>query len=390
MIKLFCYLGFFSAATSGIRRLFALLMLFFLALGIGLYNLREIYFYNLPGSVAVFNGEIFEVLCLLTPLFFIRPRIRTVKKLTNAEVIVFFALQLIGTSLMTNFFRVIPLFQTNVDAGRALVHANTGAGIGWLLLVFPGTLLILDQLTNWSNSSQSKWVKLLMFVFPFLLYGGRSLMIFPFFAFYVYSLSSSQHRIKVGKAFAASILGLVGLVFFGVWRELGSVELTSESLAWVVVDLGAEYRSGVNVLNNLGFQRIGSFWQNLLSGQIPGVFWGFVDEDKANYYHPIGEVVTSNSHYFKEFDGGMRLGLLGELAISTMFSRVVIIAFMSLMFFATRFMKGTTAAFVLTCVLFAVPYGINFLMNGLQVMLYSLVIWKAVEIIQLTLTRKRV
>lgn len=351
-------------------KMFFGLILFFLVAGAMVYEIRELYFYNLPGNTEVFNTELLAVLVLLLPVVLIRWKQRYVRPFRWIEISILFFLEYSGMLVMTRFLTIIPLLQTNVDSGRADVQAFSGVGIGWFLLVFPGSLLIVS-IYNDSTPLLRKGVQLLLAYFPFILYGGRSLMVFPIMVVLFDRILNRNMGLSLTRSISIGVVAITLVLSFGVWREFGELSLNTESLAWMAADAATEYRSGVNVLHNLHAQRVPGFWQNLPAGLIPGFLWELFGENKTEYYHQIGTVVTSNSHYYKEFDGGMRLGLLGELAISNRTTRYIVLVTLLIMLFVVKYLRGYTSIIVYTCVLFSIPYGINFLMNGLQVIVYS-------------------
>ena len=196
-------------------------------------------------------------------------------------------------------------------------------------------------------------------------------MIFPLVVILFNSLLNRDKRLTLLQIASLGLVALALVLSFGVWRQFGELNLNSEAIAWLAADAATEYRSGVNVLHNLHSQRVSDFWQNLPAGLLPGFAWDLLGENKSEYYHQIGTIVTANSHYYKEFDGGMRLGLLGELAISNVTTRLIVLFTLLGMLYLTRYSRGFTAIIVYTCVIFSIPYGINFLMNGLQILVYS-------------------
>ena len=196
MISLICTLLIaFYISTKSSRFFFAFVLLFLVA-GFAVYEIRDLYFYNLPGSKSVYNQELLIVSLFLFPMAFIGWKPVMVRSFLRIEIWVLYFLEYTGMLVMTRFLSVVPLFQSDIDSGRAAVQAVSGVGIGWFLLVFPGSLLIVS-LYNRKASWILKGTQLILAYIPFILYGGRSLMIFPLVVILFNSLLNRDKRLTL-------------------------------------------------------------------------------------------------------------------------------------------------------------------------------------------------
>ena len=375
MILIVIYLLFLFVLSKVEMRLVLGLIFGFVIAGNIVYDIREVLYYNLPGDREKYNGELLTILVLLTPIFLTRIEWNNTIELSKFDVRILFLLELIGAFIMTNGFTNIPLLNSSVDASRRVVQSSSGVGIGFFLLVFSGSILMMRMFRTAHGFNARSVVSVGVIFLPFILYGGRSLMLFPFVCVILDRFLIQKRTINAKFIVMGILLTFIFVSSFGIWREFGSLSLNTESIAWLVGDLATEYRSGVNVLYNLKQERLDQFWQNIYSGLFPGFIWDVVGEDKAKYYHQIGIIVTKNSHYFREFDGGMRLGILGELAISTWRSRLIVTLTIFMILQFVKRVHGYIAIPIFCCLFFSVPYGINFIMNAAQFVVYSFLIF---------------
>ena len=381
------------------NNLFVTIFFVFITGGELIWLLRESLFYNTPGNpisisqefLVIFIAFVFVNL-LINYKFRLKNRINILNyyKITRDGYLILSLMGFVGIFIFTRGFTVLPIFSGNIDKGRALIVEAAGVGIGFVLLVTSVYLFIFLMFEYLKNREVKYLFFAIISYFPFILYGGRSLMVFPFFMFVCLNYSSVNINYSIVlKSIIAIILVFILTSFFSLIREYGKIDLNSpDQINFYFGDLFPEFRSLVNTFDVTNNSKYGDiFIGNLFYGQIPGFFFDMLNLDKNDYYVTIGKIVTSNTSY-SDFSGGIRLSLIGEIMIMSNTYKYIFLVLIQLVLtigtfglFSKHVTRNRLNNIVVSyLVVFAFPYGLNFIMNAIQLYVFFMMINKLIFI----------
>lgn len=345
------------------------------SIGSLIYFFREEFYYNLKGDPEpIFQTYILFFVLLIIFSFFLKKRyfifLQKNIKYYNSQFYLLLIAQYVGFAIFTSGFSSLPIFSENIDAGRSIIQSGTGVGIGWVLMVLGSINFSRILRDAYSLNKTEKIFYLFVTYFPFVVYGGRSLLIFPLIVHILTLLILNKIKFRPVYLFLSFILFIPLLMYFSVWREFGYVDLDNfQHLNYMFADAFSEFRISVNVSNNINEDF--NFLINVISGQIPSFFYELVGLSKSDYYVNIGRLVTEATDY-SDFDAGIRIGLIGEFFNIGLISKILLILLLFVWFNKTSFSE--ISIIVTVCIIMSSVYGINFLMNGLQFFIYGNII----------------
>lgn len=297
-------------------------------MGIYMWAYREANFYN-------WDGDFWFVLRCFTIIdFFLTsfglfvlsrcqmknlPLNKSSMKLNRVFFLMLMLSEYVGIYLFTAGFKIIPMLSSDVDDARFELGgmARPGAGIG-MLLVNLGVLCVIHLYF----SKMSKILKALLFFviyIPFLLYGGRFLMIMPILLLMIIILIQKVDQIRwanivkygIGVGFAFFLL-----MYYGAYRKNGSDMETEFLLDFITGDLFPEFRGAIGSYSLNKKDLSIDFFYFLMANFIPGFVATPLGIDKSKQLS-IGSYIAD----LLGFDGlfGIRISFTGELLLTNMF-----------------------------------------------------------------------
>ena len=372
---LFSILLLYLIKSNFIFSIFYFIVSTWFSIGCLIYFFREDFYYNLKGDPEpVYQSYIIFFITLFIISFFLRKKyfifLQKNIKYYNSELYILLIAQYVGFAIFTSGFSSLPIFSDNIDAGRSTIQTGSAVGIGWVLMVL-GSINFSRILRNtYSLNKMERIFYVLITYFPFVVYGGRSLIIFPLIVHILTLLILNKTKFNPVYLFLSFIFSVPMLMYFSVWREFGYVDLDNfQHLNYMFADAFSEFRISVNVSNNISDDF--NFLMNVISGQIPSFFYELVGLSKSDYYVNIGRLVTEATDY-SDFDAGIRIGLIGEFFNIGFISKILLVLTLFIWFNKTSFSE--ISIIVTVCIIMSSVYGINFLMNGLQFFIYGNII----------------
>ena len=357
-------------------------------LGVVMWIIRETYFEN-------WEGDFYTVITVYAITSYIlsfwgslelyrRPTTEPILNLKQLNLsplffIVLLCLEYFGIYLFTAGFSVIPIFETNIDEARkelSTASAGAGAGIG-AILIYCGVLCIFHVLA----CKQRKIIKTPLFIvsyIPFVLYGGRLLMLLPLLV--VPIIYMVKKNIKISKknilAFTVTILCVFTiLMLYGTFRGKGEIDMEL-FYNFLTADLFPEFRGSVAAykLNSkdLSFDYLSMVFSNLFPGGIASI----LGIDKEHQLQ-TGAYVASLFGYENLL--GIRISLTGELLLCNLgfyfiFWSILIISVHKLnVFYFNKHIWGRDKFISLYIGLFVslvIPYGTGLIANTIIIVIF--------------------
>lgn len=350
-------------------------------MGITMWLYREINFKN-------WEGEFWFVLYVYVAVSFIvtflsihlldkkKSRLLYIdKQKMKLKGLVFFIpliLEYVGIYLFTAGFKIIPLLMPDIDEARFDLGQidRPGAGLGALLINF-GILCVIHLFYS-KKSLLFKIPLFLVIYIPYILYGGRFLMVMPLLLVAIMAFIQRVKIIKVGlvaKSVVFLAIAFLVMMFYGTYRQTGNDVETEFVLDFLTADLFPEFRGSIGSysLNNkdLSLDYIGV----MLTCFLPGSFLGMIGIDKASQIS-IGSYVAQ----LLGFDGnsGIRTSFTGELLLTNPMTFVLIwmLLFIIVLRINTLFFKEREWNIRKLLMLYfglnlgtIIPYGISLLSN---------------------------
>lgn len=241
--------------------------------------------------------------------------------LTPIMLVLLLFMEYVGIFLFTGGFKVIPLFENDIDAARGELNAVRGAGAGiGAILIYCGVLCIYHTLSCKWSAILKVFIFVLAYI-PFLLYGGRLLMILPILVMIMILIIKKKASINK-KLMLKLAIGFVllfgGTMYFGTMRANRKLDMDL-FLAFLTADLFPEFRGSVAAfpLNklDLGWEYVSM----IFSRMFPGSIAEGLGIDKVHQIN-IGPYVAKLLGY----DGiGIRISITGELLLTNIISYMV-------------------------------------------------------------------
>jgi hypothetical protein len=293
-------------------------------------------------------------------------------------------LSYIGAYLYTSGFTVIPILASNIDETRfALMQEKGSRGIGSVLL-----LAGIHGIYRLRISKLSIWKKVILYSFyfiPFLLYGGRLLLLLPIIVIslpLLYKLKFSFLSLWKGVVVFSVFLLVVN--YFGTVRQFGSFSLQS----FVLYSWGDSFNEFQHLSHSLiyGQRNFGDqFLPTFFSSFFPSGVFELVGLDKDDFYVPIGYIVNQNTIFEKSPEIGIRISLFGEYLVCNpiLCGILVGLTFWIIFIVDRRFSKNWVWTFEkYICMLaglfaaLAIPYGLSFLSLTFQFLLFTWILFR--------------
>lgn len=303
---------------------FALMLGFYSSLGMVMWLIHDPLNMNYQGSARLVT----LVHCVTTLLLILiaqtdgilrRKRHKSLKRrpvrLYPAAFWILLGLEYLGIFLFTAGFKFIPILSSDIDDARIdLASASrVGAGIAPTLIllgVFCMTYILFSR-----KKLAEKAVYLLVIAIPFLLYGGRLLMLIPLVVIVVSFIVQRYRRITVRGALYAlggAALLLFILMVFGTFRSLGDTDSDS-ILKFMTADLFPEFRNSVTAFYLNAMDASLTIILLFSLSLLPGPAAALVGIDKSALRLTMGEYVAE----LMGFRGlGIRAGYIGELLLT--------------------------------------------------------------------------
>ncbi len=289
----------------------------------------------------------------------------------------------IGVYLFTSGFTNIPILSSNIDEARiGLMQEKGNRGIGSILL-----LTAIHSIFRIRVSRAFIGLKILLyllFFIPFVLYGGRLLMILPIIIVllpFIYKIRFSFSNFLSGIIVILFFLTCVN--YFGTLRKYGNVEVQNFMLySWADSFNEFSHASHAIVYGERNFGN--DFIPTFIASFFPSMIFDALGLNKDDYYHPIGLIVNQNTIYESSPDIGIRLSLFGELY---MCSGIATLAFVIAIFIMvhkcdsvfTRIKEWTLARYMsmLTGIFLAIsiPYGLSFITVLIQFIIFTFILF---------------
>lgn len=292
-------------------------------------------------------------------------------------VLLIIILQYFGAFLFTDGFSYIPILMDNIDIARSeFSNLNrSGAGLG-IILIYTGAIGMI--ITAYSNKQKMfmKIVYFVIFMIPFLLYGGRLNIIFPILVLFVLNLMKKNIVINLKIIIKTTIfifILLILLFLFATYRSKGSLE-ADLIVEFITADLFPEFRSAVGAysLNNKDITSI--LTTSTFSLLIPGPFATFFGIEKD-----ISILVGKYIGNLLGLSVGIRTTFIGELLLTNpstfiiyLFVIFIILSHINNAFFKYNTLNLSKSIYLIIGLYFSfiVPYGITILPNFIFIYLY--------------------
>ena len=344
------------------------------------------------------DGDIFEVLyyfvgtsIVLTNIgnFILLKERRKIFSINFSELhlnkwvfVILLCVEYVGIYLYTAGFKMIPILQSDIDVARFELAATTraGAGIG-AVLIYAGLLCIIHLLFTYKNWLVKSILLVISFL-PFVLYGGRLMMLVPLI--FLLLLFAIKKRYKVTFASILKIVvvfvsGFLILMLYGVYRQKGG-EFDEELFTnFFISDFFPEFRGAVASFHLNKLDLTIPYISYCVSMLFPGFLTPYLGINKAAQISVGGYV--SNLFGYSGF--GIRTSITGELLLTNPFSYVVfwIIIFGGVCLLNKKYFKydhwGKSKVIYLFLGLYyslIIPYGISLFPNIIMMIVLMLII----------------
>lgn len=296
----------------------------YFVLGVTMWVIRELYFDNWDGNLFLVI-IIFAITSYALSLWgYFELNNRDVKEpylalnQMSLPLIMFLFLLLLeylGIYLFTSGFSVIPILEPDIDEARQELGAtkSSGTGIG-AILIYCGVLCVYHSVCCKLN----KLIKFILFVIsyiPFLLYGGRLLMVLPLLVLPIVYMVKKDTKLNK-KIILSSVLTIASvfclLMLYGTQRGKGEVD-AELFVNFLTADLFPEFRGAVAAFQ-LNHRDLGpDYTSMILSRFFPGSIAPIIGIDKEHQLSPGGYVAD-----LLGYNGiGIRISLTGELLLSS-------------------------------------------------------------------------
>ena len=366
----------------------------YVVFGVIMWLYREKFFFN-------WDGDFFTILqiYLFTSLFITTWGYLQIEKngsIEEPEVafstlkikpFVFFlllTLEYVGIFLYTAGFKIIPLLQEDIDASRFELNdiERPGAGVS-VIFIYCGIFCIIHSFFI-IKSFTLKILCIIVSYIPFLLYGGRLMMIIPLIVCLI--LRTVRKRIILNKKILISILFFLVffffvLMFYGTFRQQGENTDVEFLLNYASSDLFPELRGSMAsyLLNkkDLTFPYI----SYILSMMLPGSIATIIGIDKSEQIS-IGSYIAD----LLGFEGfGIRTSITGELILTNPLSYVLfwigilyILRQINNLYINEKIWGSDKVIYLFVGVYFItlIPYGINSSPNIIVITIFMIFIKK--------------
>lgn len=292
-------------------------------------------------------------------------------------------LEYLGIYLFTAGFKFIPLLAADIDEERFLLGEadRPGAGIGSLLINL-GILCLID--IYYSKTYKLKKIVLFIVVYiPFVLYGGRFLMIMPLvilvMLWFVQKVKSIRWKLIVKVAIGLGLAFGI-MMFYGTFRKAGNDIETDLVLDFVTGDLFPEFRGSIGSFTLNKKDLTFDYWGFLLTSFFPGSITKIFGVDKSSQIS-IGSYVAQLLGFEGNF--GIRTSFTGELLLTNPFTFIVIwgILLTIVSKLSSIYFKAKTWNYRKIVIMYlglnlgtVIPYGISLLPNTIILIVFILII----------------
>lgn len=300
-------------------------------LGIYMWIYREKYSIN-------WDGNLFEVLyyfvgtsIVLTNIgnFILSKEKRKAFKIDFSELhlnkwmfVMLLCLEYIGIYLYTAGFTMIPILQSDIDVARFELAATSraGAGIG-AVFIYVGLLCIVHLLYTYKNWFV-KGILLVISFLPFVLYGGRLMMLVPLIFLLLLYAIKKRYKVtlmSVVKTFVVFIAGFFILMLYGIYRQKGEGFDEELFTNFFISDFFPEFRGAVAAFHLNKLDLTLPYISYCISMLFPGFLTPYLGINKAAQISVGGYI--SNLFGYSGF--GIRTSITGELLLTNPFSYVI-------------------------------------------------------------------
>lgn len=296
----------------------------YFVLGVIMWVIREIYFDNWEGNlyfvIIIFSITSYALSVWGSLELYKRDIKEPVIALSQISLpflmfIFLLFLEYLGIYLFTAGFSVIPILEPDIDEARIELGAtkSSGAGIG-AILVYCGVLCVYHSVC----CKLIKPIKFVLFVIsyiPFLLYGGRLLMVLPLLVLPIIYMVKKDTKLNK-KIIFSSVIAIASvfclLMLYGTQRGKGDVD-TELFMNFLTADLFPEFRGAVAAFHLNHKDLSLEYISMVVSSFFPGSIAPVLGIDKVHQLSPGGYV----ANLFGYDNIGIRISLTGELLLGS-------------------------------------------------------------------------
>jgi hypothetical protein len=298
--------------------------------GLGVYVLRDLYWFNWPADISAAGDALLVGLAGLVAGY-VAWLVLTLRKRASLALptcwgwnckrlrIAVHATLLLGTVgayFTFDHFKNIPLFAEDTEAARLLI-AQSSPKLFWPLWnVLMHTLplaYVLYRVEGRTPVARLRLVTVSVYSLALLgLYAARSVLLFPVILtllIYVHELSP---RFSLRRAGAVAVAAIAfSMLFIGYRAQRGGSDV-GLAASWMVGDLFPEVRTFALALHEAPELRVGDQTVSSLAvGLVPSGVLTVLGVDKAAVWRPIGGIFRDKLGFSNIL--GLRLSLAGEL-----------------------------------------------------------------------------